>query len=240
MANEDRTTCDVDLEKDGTSGQEIDLETTAEEAPETAETVNGTETAAGETGSSVDDTDADEETNADKAEDKAGDEDKEEESKGLGRRLSRRDKKALEKKDEQIAQLTDQWRRSMAEFDNFRKRTEKEKAAMYGMGVKDVVEKILPVIDNFERGLATVTTEMEDDKFVQGIRAIYKQFMTTLEALEVRPIEAVGKPFDPDFHNAVMHVEDESLGDNVVAEEFQKGYLYKDIVIRHSMVKVAN
>lgn len=167
--------------------------------------------------------------------------DKEEASgKGFMGKLGRRDKKALEKKDEQIAQLTDQWRRTMAEFDNYRKRTDKEKATMYGMGVKDVVEKILPVVDNFERGLAHVAEDQMEDTFVQGMQAIYKQFITTLEALDVKAIEAVGQPFDPNFHNAVMHVEDDSLGENIVAEEFQKGYLYKDIVIRHSMVKVAN
>ena len=152
--------------------------------------------------------------------------------------FSRKDKKELAKKDEQINDLTDRLRRSMAEFDNYRKRTEKEKSAMYGMGVKAVVEKILPVIDNFERGLATVPEESRDDAFVTGMEAVYKQFMTTLEGLDIKPIEAVGQPFDPNLHNAVMHVEDESLGENIVAEEFQKGYMLHDSVIRYSMVKV--
>ena len=127
----------------------------------------------------------------------------------------------------------------MAEFDNFRKRTEKEKAAMYEIGARSVIEKILPVVDNFERGLA-VEDENSQDPFVQGMQKIYKQLMSTLEAMEVKPIEAVGKEFNPDFHNAVMHVEDENFGENIVAEEFQKGYTYRDSVVRHSMVKVAN
>ena len=133
--------------------------------------------------------------------------------------------------------MTDRLQRTMAEFDNFRKRTEKEKASMYIIGAKEIVEKILPVVDNFERGLATA---QEGDAFADGMKMIYKQLMTTLDELGVKPIEAVGQPFDPNYHNAVMHVEDESLGENVVAEELQKGYTYKDFVIRHSMVKVAN
>ncbi len=149
----------------------------------------------------------------------------------------KKDKK--DKKDIQIEELTDRVRRQMAEFDNFRKRTEKEKAAMYEIGARSVIEKILPVVDNFERGLA-VEDENSQDPFVQGMQKIYKQLMSTLEAMEVKPIEAVGKEFNPDFHNAVMHVEDENLGENMVAEELQKGYMYRDTVVRHSMVKVAN
>ena len=126
------------------------------------------------------------------------------------------------------------------EFDNYRKRTEKEKSAMYEIGAKDVVEKILPIVDNFERGLQSVPEEKKDDPFVDGMDKIYKQMMSTLEGIGVKPIEAVGQEFDPNFHNAVMHVEDEELGENVVAEEFQKGYMYRDSVVRHSMVKVAN
>lgn len=148
-----------------------------------------------------------------------------------------KDKK--DKKDIQIEELTDRVRRQMAEFDNFRKRTEKEKAAMYEIGAKSVIEKILPVVDNFERGLTGVD-ENTEDPFMAGMQKIYKQLMTTLEAMEVKPIDAVGQEFNPDFHNAVMHVEDEELGENVVAEELMKGYMYRDSVIRHSMVKVAN
>lgn len=149
-------------------------------------------------------------------------------------------KKKKDKKDEKIEELTDKLTRQMAEFDNFRKRTEKEKSQMYEVGAKDIIEKILPVVDNFERGLGAVTEEEKENAFVQGMEKVYKQLMTTLEGIEVKPIEAVGKEFDPNFHNAVMHVEDENLGENIVAEEFQKGYMYRDSVVRHSMVKVAN
>ena len=149
-------------------------------------------------------------------------------------------KKKKDKKDEKIEELTDKLTRQMAEFDNFRKRTEKEKAQMYEIGVKDIIEKILPVVDNFERGLSSVSEEDKATPFAEGMEKIYKQLMTTLEGIGVKPIEAVGKEFDPNFHNAVMHVEDENLGENIVAEEFQKGYMYRDSVVRHSMVKVAN
>ena len=147
-------------------------------------------------------------------------------------------KEKKDKKDEKIEELTDKVKRQMAEFDNYRKRTEKEKASMYIVGAKDIVEKILPVVDNFERGLAMA--EGSEDPFVEGMEKIYKQLMTTLDEVGVKPIEAVGQEFNPDFHNAVMHVEDEEVGENVIVEEFQKGYLYKDFVVRHSMVKVAN
>ena len=142
--------------------------------------------------------------------------------------------------DEKIEELTDRLTRQMAEFDNFRKRTEREKSQMYEIGAKDIIEKILPVIDNFERGLAAVPEESKEDPFVEGMEKIYKQIMTTLEGVGVKPIEAVGQEFNPDFHNAVMHVEDEEAGENIITEEFQKGYMYHDSVVRHSMVKVAN
>ena len=146
-------------------------------------------------------------------------------------------KKKDNKLEQQIEDLTDRLKRNMAEFDNFRKRTEKEKSSMYIIGAKDIIEKILPVVDNFERGLAQAT---EGDPFAEGMEKIYKQLTTTLESLGVEPIEAVDKEFNPDLHNAVMHVEDESVGDNIVVEELQKGYTYKGFVVRHSMVKVAN
>ena len=146
-------------------------------------------------------------------------------------------KKEKDKFEQQIEELTDRLKRNMAEFDNFRKRTEKEKSSMYIIGAKDIVEKMLPVVDNFERGLAQAP---EGDSFADGMKMIYKQLITTLDELGVKPIEAVGKEFDPNFHNAVMHVEDEEAGENIVVEEFQKGYTYKDFVVRHSMVKVAN
>lgn len=149
-------------------------------------------------------------------------------------------KKKKDKKDEKIEELTDRLTRQMAEFDNFRKRTDREKSQMYEVGAKDVIDKILPVVDNFERGLGAVTEEEKEDPFVKGMEQIYKQLMTTLEGIGVKPIEAVGNEFDPDFHNAVMHVEDEEVGENIIVEEFQKGYMYRDSVVRHSMVKVAN
>ena len=148
--------------------------------------------------------------------------------------------KKKDKKDEKIEELTDKLTRQMAEFDNFRKRTEKEKSQMYEVGAKDIIEKILPVVDNFGRGLDAVKEEEKEDPFVQGMEKVYKHLLTTLEGIDVKPIEAVGQQFDPNFHNAVMHVEDENFGENVVAEEFQKGYTYRDSVVRHSMVKVAN
>ena len=152
--------------------------------------------------------------------------------------FSKKNKK--DKKDEKIEELTDRLTRQMAEFDNFRKRTEKEKSQMYEIGAKDIIEKILPVVDNFERGLSSVSEEDKATPFAEGMEKIYKQLMTTLEGIGVKPIEAVGQEFNPDFHNAVMHVEDEELGENIIAEEFQKGYMYRDSVVRHSMVKVAN
>lgn len=158
-----------------------------------------------------------------------------EEKKGIFKKKEKKDKK-----DEQIEELNDKLKRQMAEFDNFRKRTEKEKSQMYDMGAKSIIEKILPVIDNFERGLAGVPEEEKSNAFVDGMDKVYKQMLTTLAEAGVTPIEAVGKEFDPNFHNAVMHVEDEEAGENIIVEEFQKGYVYRDTVVRHSMVKVAN
>ena len=146
-------------------------------------------------------------------------------------------KKKKDKFEQQVEELTDRLKRNMAEFDNFRKRTEKEKASMYVIGARDIVEKILPVVDNFERGLAQAP---EGDAFADGMKMIYKQLMTALDEMGVKEIEAKGKEFDPNLHNAVMHVEDENAGTNEVVEVFQKGYTYKDFVVRHSMVKVAN
>ena len=168
----------------------------------------------------------------------AGEEAPEDSKESKDRKFFGKKKEKKDKKDEKIEELTDQVKRQMAEFDNYRKRTEKEKASMYIIGAKDIVEKILPVVDNFERGLATAAGS--EDPFVQGMEKIYKQLLTTLDEVGVKPIEAVGKEFNPDFHNAVMHVEDEEVGENIIVEEFQKGYLYKDFVVRHSMVKVAN
>ena len=149
-------------------------------------------------------------------------------------------KKKKDPKDEKIEELTDRVKRQMAEFDNFRKRTEKEKSTMYEMGAKDIIERMLPVIDNFERGLASIPESEKNTAFAEGMEKIYKQFQKVLEDAGVKAIEAAGQPFDPNFHNAVMHVEDENFGENIVAEELQKGYMYRDSVVRHSMVKVAN
>ena len=152
--------------------------------------------------------------------------------------------KKKDKKDKQIedltAQLDDLRKRNLAEFENFRKRTEKEKSTMFDMGAKSVVEKLLPIIDNFERGFAGLSEEQMSDPFVSGMDMVYKQLVKALADMGVEPIEAVGKPFNPNLHNAVMHVEDENLGENTVAQEFQKGYLYHGSVVRHSMVQVAN
>ena len=152
--------------------------------------------------------------------------------------------KKKDKKDKQIedltAQLDDLRKRNLAEFENFRKRTEKEKSTMFDMGAKSVLEKLLPIIDNFERGFAGLSEEQMSDPFVSGMDMVYKQLVKALADMGVEPIEAVGKPFDPNLHNAVMHVGDENLGENTVAQEFQKGYLYHGSVVRHSMVQVAN
>lgn len=159
----------------------------------------------------------------------------------------KKEKKKKEKADkkqdalkEKIEELEDRVRRQMAEFDNFRKRTEKEKTAMFETGARSVIEKILPVVDNFERGLASVPEEEKDGGFAQGMEMIYKQLMTELENMEVKPIPAVGEEFNPDFHNAVMQVESEEYESGVIAQELQKGYTYRDSVVRHSMVAVVS
>ncbi|MCI9137540.1 MAG: nucleotide exchange factor GrpE [Lachnospiraceae bacterium] len=156
-----------------------------------------------------------------------------EEKKGF---FKKKEKKS--KQEEKIAELTDRVQRQMAEFDNFRKRTEKEKGQMFEVGAKSIIEKILPVVDNFERGLSAVPEEAKEDAFVQGMDKIYKQLMTELENLEVRPIEAVGTEFNPEFHNAVMQVESEEFESGFVAQELQRGYTYRESVVRHSMVAV--
>ena len=155
---------------------------------------------------------------------------------------SEKEEKASEKKkdpkDEKIDELNDKLKRSMAEFDNYRKRTDKEKSAMYEIGAKDVIEKILPIVDNFERGLNSIPEDAKGSAFADGMEKIYKQFVKTLDDMGVKPIEAVGKPFDPNFHNAVMQVESDEYESGVIAQELQKGYTYHDMVVRHSMVGV--
>ncbi len=175
------------------------------------------------------------------AEPEAQAEEEEEQGSGPGEKKSffkKREKK--DKRDEQIAELTDKVKRQLAEFENFRNRTEKEKTQMYTVGAKDVIEKILPVVDNFERGIKSIPEEEKEGPVASGMEMIYKQLMTVLTDMGVTPIEAVGQEFDPNLHNAVMHVENEELGENIIAEEFQKGYKYKDTVLRFSMVTVAN
>ncbi len=160
---------------------------------------------------------------------------KEGEKKGFFKKDKKKDKK-----DELIEELTDKYKRTFAEFDNFRKRSEKEKASMYEIGAKDIIEKILPVVDNFERGFKAVSEEEKNTPFAEGMDKIYKQLLTTLNDCGVNEIEAEGKEFDPNLHNAVMHIEDEAFGDNEVIAVLQKGCMYKESVVRHSMVKVAN
>lgn len=168
----------------------------------------------------------------------AGDAECEDEDKKGFFKKNKKDKK--DPKDIQIEELSDKYRRTMAEFDNFRKRTEKEKAAMYEIGAKDIINKILPVVDNFERGLASIPEADKGTPIADGMDKIYRQLTKMLEEAGVKEIEAEGQEFNPDFHNAVMHIEDETLGENVVAEVLLKGYTYRDSVVRHSMVKVAN
>lgn len=171
------------------------------------------------------------------------DEEKEPAAEGKDKKKKKKSKTAeleLKKSQEKVAELTDRYQRLMAEFENARKRTEKEKSRMYDIGAKEVLEKLLPVVDNFERGLDTLTEEDKESAFAQGIEKIYQQLMTSLDQLGVKPMNAKGTEFNPDLHNAVMHEENEEMGDNLVAEEFQKGYMYKDSVLRFAMVKVVN
>ena len=229
-----------EAEKTGASEEPADGD--LNEAEHTAQSENeGTEpgqepeeeTEADAESSAEEETEAEEEEPADEAE--SGDKEARETGK-KGFFSRKKDKK--DKKDTRIDELTDRVKRQMAEFDNYRKRTEKEKAAMFEIGAKSVIEKILPVVDNFERGLQSA--EHSDDPYVQGMEKVYKQLMSVLDGLDVKPIEAVGKEFDPNFHNAVMHEDDPEAGENIVTQELQKGYMYKDTVLRYSMVKVAN
>lgn len=233
------------MENNQEKSQEEMVKEAVEEAKKAAaEQTEADEKAAEETGDERDnevESEADAATKEDAESDEIADEAEaknSDESKSEKKIFGKKNKK--DKKDEKIEELTDRLTRQMAEFDNFRKRTEKEKSQMYEIGAKDIIDKILPVVDNFERGLNGVKEEEKNDPFIQGMEMVYKQLMTTLEGVGVKPIEAVGKEFNPDFHNAVMHVEDENFGENIVAEEFQKGYMYRDSVVRHSMVKVAN
>jgi molecular chaperone GrpE len=208
-------------------------ETEEEKASGTGEEENASETGkeekASETGEETDPGTGEDEPGAEKAA-------KGEKDGFFGRKY----KKELAKKEEELNALKDRYMRTLAEYENFRKRTEKEKADIYTYAVKDVMTKMLPVLDNLERGLALIPEESKADPVAEGMDKICRQFQKTLQDIGVKPIEAEGKEFDPNLHNAVMHVEDENLGENIVAEELQKGYTYKDSVVRHSMVKVAN
>ncbi len=172
---------------------------------------------------------------SDASEENAGTGDKKEKKKSF---LGKEKKEKANKLQEKVDELEDRVKRQMAEFDNFRKRSEKEKSAMFETGAKSVVEKILPVVDNFERGLAGLSEEEIKQPFAEGMNMIYKQLMAELEKLEVKPIEAVGCEFNPDLHNAVMQVESEEYESGIIAQELQKGYTYRDSVVRHSMVAV--
>ena len=178
------------------------------------------------------------------ADENAAGSEEEEESNEPGGKKKKKSVRALEielkKSEEKLADVTDKYQRLMAEFENARKRNAKEQSRMYDIGAKEVLAKLLPVVDNFERGLDALSDEEKEGAFAQGIEKIYQQLRTVFDEIGVKAMDAAGKEFNPDFHNAVMHVEDEELGENLVVEEFQKGYMYKDSVLRHSMVKVAN
>lgn len=222
---------------------EKELQEAAEQqAEENAETEEAGEEAAGEVSEETSEEATDEAEAAgeetEEVSEEAADGEDEKEAKPKKKLFGGKEKKK-DKLQEQIDELKDKNMRQMAEFENFRKRTEKEKQAMFETGARSVIEKLLPVVDNFERGLGALKEE-EKGAFSEGMEMIYKQLMSELEKLEVKPIDAVGKEFDPNLHNAVMHVDDEELGENVVVEELQKGYMYRENVVRHSMVKVAN
>ena len=217
--------------------EEMNKEAEVQEEAVDIPVTDGSEEEAADTAQTADEEASEEVTEAEEAEQPGKEEAQKDSENKAKTSFFGKKKKEKDKFEQQIEELTDRLKRNMAEFDNFRKRTEKEKSSMYIIGAKDIVEKILPVVDNFERGLAQAP---EGDSFADGMKMIYKQLITTLDELGVKPIEAVGKEFDPNFHNAVMHVEDEEAGENIVVEEFQKGYTYKDFVVRHSMVKVAN
>jgi len=222
---------------------EKELQEAAEQqAEENAETEEAGEEAAGEVSEETSEEATDEAEAAgeetEEVSEEAADGEDEKEAKPKKKLFGGKEKKK-DKLQEQIDELKDKNMRQMAEFENFRKRTEKEKQAMFETGARSVIEKLLPVVDNFERGLGALKEE-EKGAFSEGMEMIYKQLMSELEKLEVKPIDAVGKEFDPNLHNAVMHVDDEELGENVVVEELQKGYMYRETVVRHSMVKVAN
>ena len=227
---EEKTTVEQETEAEDTVLDEQTGQPASEEAAGESETV-AKEASAGEAEKTA-------ENEEPAAEQDGGEPEEAQASKGEKKNPFKKKEKKKDKRDERIEELTDQVKRQMAEFENFRRRTEKEKTQMYEVGAKSIIEKILPVVDNFERGLAAVPEEQKSDAFVDGMDKIYKQMMTVFAELDVKPIEAVGKEFDPEFHNAVMQVESEEYESGIVAQELQKGYTYRDSVVRHSMVAV--
>ena len=223
---------------DGSTAEDLS-EKTADDQTETAEPENVADSESTADSENTEEAEAAESSEAAEGSDNQEEADNTDESDDMGF-LGRKAKKALLKKDQELQDLNDRYKRILAEYDNFRKRTEKEKSDLYAYAVRDVMTRILPVVDNLERGVAAVPEEQRQDPLAEGMEKILKQFEKTLEDIGVKPIESVGQPFDPAYHNAVMHVEDEELGENTVVEEFMKGYMYKDTVIRCAMVKVAN
>lgn len=213
---------------------EKDLEDTLAEEETSDEVTAETQEADSEETAETDETDKTEDSEEAQENEASGEDASEGKKEGFFK------KKKKDKRDEQIEELQDRLKRQMAEFDNFRKRTEKEKAQMFDMGAKTIIEKVLPVVDNFERGLAAVPEEQKEDAFVTGMDKVYKQMMTEFEAVGVKAIETAGQEFNPELHNAVMQVENEELESGTIAEELQKGYMYKDTVVRHSMVSVVS
>ena len=216
-----------EAEEKAVQSDEADLETAQDEAEETA----------GQEAEAYEDSEENPEEEGEPEETAEGEDAKTWAEKRAAKKQAKLNKKEEAFK-EQIEQLEDRVKRQMAEFENFRKRTEREKQAMFETGAKSVIEKILPIVDNFERGLATVPEESKADPFVDGMNRVYKQLLTELDNIGVKPIEAVGQEFDPNLHNAVMQVASEEYESGVVAQELQKGYTYRDSVVRHSMVAV--
>ena len=230
MAENKKDVMDEELKKENKAAE---AESKAAENTQEQEAQNEEETKEAAEGNEAED--SEEKDSEEKDSEEKDSEEKDTKDKGLFGK-----KKKKDKKDEQIEDLNDRLRRQMAEFDNFRKRSEKEKSQMFDMGARSIIEKVLPVVDNFERGLAAVPEDQKDDAFVTGMDKVYKQLMTEFDSIGVKPIEALGQEFNPDLHNAVMQVESDEYEPGVVAQELQKGYMYKDTVVRHSMVAVVS
>ena len=230
MAENKKDVMDEELKKENKAAE---AESKAAENTQEQEAQNEEETKEAAEGNEAED--SEEKDSEEKDSEEKDSEEKDSKDKGLFGK-----KKKKDKKDEQIEDLNDRLRRQMAEFDNFRKRSEKEKSQMFDMGARSIIEKVLPVVDNFERGLAAVPEDQKDEAFVTGMDKVYKQLMTEFDSIGVKPIEALGQEFNPDLHNAVMQVESDEYEPGVVAQELQKGYMYKDTVVRHSMVAVVS